>query len=171
MAISREKKKAISEKLKKILADSKSVIFVNFKSLSVGDSAAMRRELKDKEVSYIVAKKTLIGRVLDAKKPEGDRPDLEGELALAYLSAEASAKADGDPIAPAREIYSFQKKLEDKVSIIGGIFEGKYKSKEAMLEIAAIPSLETLRGMFVNVINSPTRRLTIALNEVAKIRS
>jgi ribosomal protein L10 len=90
-----------------------------------------------------------------------------GELAIAYLSAEASAK-DGDPIAPARNVYSFQKKLDGKVSIIGGIFDGEYKDQSAMMSIALIPSLDTLRGMFVNVINSPIQRLAIALGQIAE---
>lgn len=159
MATSKEKKKVISEKLQKILKDSKSIVFVNFKGLSVGDSSLMRRELKSKEIGYTVAKKTLINRVLDAEKPQGEKPGLDGEVALAF---------GADLITPAREIYNFQKKLDEKVSIIGGVFQGEYKSKEAMLTIASIPPLEVLRGMFVNIINSPIQRFAVVLGEIAK---
>jgi len=37
-----------------------------------------------------------------------------------------------------------------------------------MQEIATIPSLQVLRGMFVNVINSPIQGLAIALNAIAQ---
>jgi len=53
------------------------------------------------------------------------------------------------------------------MSIIGGVFEGKYMNKEEMLGIATIPPLQTLRGMFVNLINSPIGRFAVALNQIA----
>ena len=36
-----------------------------------------------------------------------------------------------------------------------------------MTVIASIPSMQVLRGMFVNVINSPIQGLVIALNAIA----
>jgi len=36
------------------------------------------------------------------------------------------------------------------------------------LEIAQIPSLDVLRGKFVNIINSPVRRWVIALGQIAE---
>ena len=168
MAITKEKKKEIITGLEKIITKSKSVVFVNFHKLLVKDASTIRRSLKGENVNYIVAKKSLFGKVLDGAKVKGERPPMEGELALAYLSAEAGTKADGDPLAPARSIYDFQKKLDGKVSIVGGIFDGEYKSQEEMLSIASIPSLDILRGMFVNVINSPIQRFAIALGAIAE---
>ena len=37
-----------------------------------------------------------------------------------------------------------------------------------MTEIASIPALPVLRGMFVNVINSPIQGLAVALNQIAE---
>jgi ribosomal protein L10 len=37
-----------------------------------------------------------------------------------------------------------------------------------MLEIATIPGMETLQGMFANVINSPLQRFAIVLDQVAQ---
>jgi hypothetical protein len=36
------------------------------------------------------------------------------------------------------------------------------------LSIATIPPLQTLRGMFVNIINSPIQRFAVALDQIAK---
>jgi large subunit ribosomal protein L10 len=168
MAITKEKKKEIITGLEKAIAKSKSVVFVNFHKLLVKDASAIRRSLKSENVGYVVAKKSLFKRVLDSIKIKGNAPEIKGELALAYLSAEASAKADGDPLAPARSIYEFQKKLDGKVSILGGIFDGEFKSQAEMMGIASIPSLDVLRGMFVNIINSPIQRFAIALNQIAE---
>jgi large subunit ribosomal protein L10 len=161
MAITKEKKEAIIAKLESGLSSAQSAVFVKFHGLSVGDTTAMRKDLRDNNVAYTVAKKSLIGRALESVKPKGDKPALEGEIALAY---------GDDLLAPAREVYAFQKKHKDGVTIVGGIFEGMYKSKEEMTEIAAIPAPEILRGQFVNVINSPIQGLVIALNQIAEAK-
>lgn len=162
MAITKNKKKEIVSELKNTLDRSRSVVFVNFKGLTVADASNLRRTLKKDNVGYKVAKKTLFKRVLQESKIEGQIPELKGELALAYGE---------DLLAPSRSIYEFQKKLDGKVSIIGGVFDGAYKSMQEMIEIASIPSLQTLRGMFVNIINSPIQRFAISLGEIAKTKN
>lgn len=168
MAITKEKKKEIVANLENMIKKSKSVVFVQFSKLLVKDASDIRRSLKKENVGYTVAKKSLLKRVLGGADVKGEAPSMEGELALAYLSDEASAKSDSNPLAPARGIYEFQKKLDGRVSIIGGIFDGEYKSQTEMTSIAAIPSLQILRGMFVNIINSPVQRFAIALNQIAQ---
>ncbi len=157
--ITKKQKEEVVNELQGMLKDSGSVVFANFHGLTVADSSAVRRALRAEGVSYKVAKKTLIKRALDSLTVKGERPGLVGELAVAIGS---------DPIAPARMVFDFQKKLDKKISIIGGIFEGEYKTKEEMTSIAMIPSLQTLRGMFVNIINSPIQRFAIALNQIAE---
>lgn len=159
MAISKEKKKVILDDIKKILKDSASVVFVNFHGVSMNDTTDLRKTLNSKEVGYTVAKKTLTRKALGEAGVGGEMPELTGELALVYSKEQT---------APAREIYAFQKKLEDKVMILGGIFDGKFLDKASMTAIAKIPSMQTLRAQFVNVINSPIQRLAVALSEVAK---
>jgi len=159
MAISKEKKKEIFDDIKSIIEKSKSVVFVNFHGLGVGETTELRRKLKGDDSGYFVAKKTLIKKVLEEIKPEGELPELNGELSLAYSE---------DLTAPARGVYEFQKNKEDKISILGGIFEGKYMDKVAMTGIASIPSTPVLYGQFVNVINSPIQGLVIALNKIAE---
>jgi len=105
-----------------------------------------------------VAKKTLAKRALEAAGVEGTVPELPGEFALA---------ASDDLTAPAREVYAFQKKFDGKISIVGGIFDGRFQNREEMTVIAAIPPVQVLRGMFVNLLASPLRGFAIALNEIA----
>jgi glycine/serine hydroxymethyltransferase len=69
--------------------------------------------------------------------------------------------------AAARLVHDFGKKFTNRVQILGGIFEGKIVGKAQMEEIATIPSMQALRGMFANVINSPRTRFAIVLNAVA----
>ncbi len=159
MARTKIEKKEILEKLEGIVKDAKSMVFVNFHGLNVGDTTNVRRKLKSENVGFFVSKKSLTKKVLDAKKIEGILPELVGEVGLAY---------GADLIAPAREIYEFQKKHKGCISILGGVFEGKFMSKEEMMGIALIPSQKTLQAMFVNVINSPIQGFVMALDQIAK---
>ena len=159
MARTKEQKKEILEQLAKIMAGAKSMVFVNVHGLKVSDATVMRRELTKNKVGFFVAKKSLTSLALADKKYTGSAPALIGEFGLAYGE---------DLIAPARGVYEFQKKFKDQVNIVGGVFEEKYMTKEEMTAIANIPPLNTLYGMFVNVINSPIQGLVVALDQISK---
>lgn len=159
MAITKAKKKEILEKVGDAVKGAQSVVFVNFNGLNVTDTTTLRAGLRNEGVGYTVAKKTLVNRVLDEANISGDKPVMEGELAIAYAD---------DLLAPAREVYEFSKKHKENIAIVGGIFDGVYKSKEEMMEIALIPSMKTLRAQFVNIINSPIQGFAVALNAIAE---
>ncbi len=162
MALTRAKKEETVDKLKEIMNKARSVTFVNFKGLNVEKANQARKHLKDQNVGYLVAKKTLIKRALDEVGISGEMPALEGEIALAY--------SEEDLTASAREVYGFQKKESGVLTIAGGIFEGSYRDAEKMTEIASIPSRPVLYGQFVNLINSPLQGLVIALGRIAEER-
>lgn len=159
MALTKAQKSELFETLDKAFDTSKSVVFVNFHGLPVLDGTKVRRTLRSNGVSYVVAKKTVTKKALEKHGYKGTLPSLDGELALAYSE---------DSIAPAREVYKFEKELDKKISILGGIFEGAYQSREEMMAIAMIPGREALLGMFLNVISSPIQGFAVALNAIAE---
>ncbi len=159
MPITKEKKKEIEEKLGERIKGAASLVFVHFKRLPVADTRDLRRALRDEGVGYTVAKKTLMRRAFEKSKVTGEMPELTGEVALAYGE---------DLIAPARGIFEFQKKFKEQIVILGGVFDGVFKNKEAMTQIALIPPLPTLRGQFVNLINSPIQQFVMALGQIAE---
>jgi len=162
MARTKVEKKEILEKLEKITREAQSMVFVNFHGVTVGNLTQVRRKLKAEKVGFFVSKKSLTRKAMDAKKFAGAMPELVGEVGIVYGE---------DMVAPAREIYEFQKKYKGNISILGGVFEGRFMSKGEMTDIAQIPSQDTLRAMFVNVINSPIQGLVMALSQIAKIKN
>lgn len=146
--------------LETAVANSKSVVFVNFHGLKVGDETLLRQDLRKSGVSYKISRKTLLKRALDGKAT-GELPDLTGEVAMAYAD---------DDIAPAREVYNFQKTYKVPLNILGGIFNGKFVDGVYMKEIATIPSREVLLSKVAFLLQSPMQRLAIAVNEVAKTK-
>ncbi len=163
MAITKAKKEDVVAKVTDALKGAVSVVFVNFKGLSVADTSAMRKSLKGEGVGYYVAKKTLVKRVLDEAGYEGSLPDMPGELALAWSNTDATAAARG--------IFEAGKKHKDALSITGGVFENRFLDAVGMRAIATIPPVPVLRGMFVNVINSPIQGFVIALDAIAQKRA
>ncbi len=161
MAVTKAKKEEIIAKLKSVKDSAASIVFVGFKGLTVSDTSKMRKKMREDGVGYLVAKKTLMNRVFkDGYK--GEMPTFEGEVAIAYSE---------DAILPAQNVRTFEKQFADQISILGGVFEGAFKSKAEMTEIAPIPSLQVLRGMFVNVLNSPIQGLVVGLNALAEKKS
>ncbi len=158
MPISKEKKSEILKKLKDTVS-AKSLAFVNFHGLSVANATELRRKLSESGVRYMVAKKTLVKKALGEAGIAGTLPELKGELGIAYGQ---------DLLAPAREMFPFQKKFEGRLSFLGGVFQGKFITAEEIKALALIPPLQTLRAQFVNLINSPIQGFVMALSEVAK---
>ena len=158
MAITKQKKQEVVAKLAASLADATSVVFVKFGKLSVKDTSAMRKALAAEGTGYVVAKKTLIRRALSEKGYAGTLPELPGEIAMAW--------GTDDVTAPARLVFEHGRKHKGALAIVGGVFEGAYTDAAGMTAIATIPAVPVLRGMFVNVINSPIQGLAIALDKI-----
>jgi len=160
MAITKQKKVEVVAKLADALKAAASVVFVRFHKLSVAETSAMRKALRAEGVGFYVAKKTLIRRALAEKGYTGEVPELPGEIAIAWGTEDATL--------PARAIYTHVKKFKEALAIVGGVFENAFADANQMTAIATIPPVPVLRGMFVNVINSPIQGFVVALSKIAE---
>jgi len=160
MAISKDKKRNIVAKLTDAFTEASSIAFVGFTKLTVADASKLRIELADAGVRFFVAKKTLIRKALETRGYTGSIPELPGEVAVAWTTTDVTA--------PGRGVYEFGKKLKVKetLSLLGGVFENMFIDAPQMVAIATIPPMPVLRGMFVNVVNSPIQSFVIALDQI-----
>lgn len=156
MAKTKEQKSAHLNELQDVAKNSQSVVFVSFDKLPVKDETSIRATLTKNNVNYKVAKKSLLKKAFAESSVEGTMPHLKGMVAVAYGS---------DLIAPAREIYAFQKELAEKLEIVGGVFEGKYMSKEEMMSIATIPSTPVLYAQLLAMFNAPIQSFVSVLHQ------
>ncbi|MDB4984639.1 MAG: rplJ [Patescibacteria group bacterium] len=162
MALTKNQKTDLVGKFADVIKGNASVVFLSAKNLSVAQVNEVRNALAAANGGYKVVKKTLLKRVLADSGITGDVPTLDGELAIAFSN---------DATAPAREVWNFAKKTDGKMAMLGGIFEGKFMDAAQISEIALIPGTDVLRGMFVNVINSPIQGLVIALSKIAEAKA
>ncbi|MES2203193.1 MAG: 50S ribosomal protein L10 [Patescibacteria group bacterium] len=159
MAITKQKKEQIVSKVTDITKSAKTIVFASFKGLTVAEQNEMRKAFKPMGIGYTVAKKSLLKRAFDSAGYQGEAPTLAGEIAMAYGE---------DELAPARELAVFVKKFGEHLAFAGGVFGGKYVDKEGITSIAAIPGMDTLRGMFAQIISSPRSRFAVVLSKVAE---
>ncbi len=165
----KQQKVELVKKLEQAFKDSITTVIVHFKGVNIVEETQMRRELKAAGVKYTVAKKTLIKRALESLGHKTDEVPMEGEIAIAHGGGD-------DATVAARLMHEYGTKFqnakkENKISILGGIFEGKLIGDALMREIATIPSMLGLRGMFANIINSPRQRFAIVLSKVAESKN
>jgi len=147
MALTKIQKQEITENLKEKISRQKVIIFVAVNNLKVNDLFNLRKKLKKAEAQLKVIKKTLLGLVLKEKKIEVDAKQLEGEIAVVL--------GFGDAIFPAKTLYEFSKEKKGIPKILGGFFEDSFRTAEEMINLAKLPSRETLLENFVRSLSSP----------------
>jgi len=161
MAKTKQQKSVAVKALAADVKDAKSVVFMHFDKLGVKDETVLRRALRANGSHYQVVKKTLLRKAFEGSGVTGEIADMPGMIGIA---------TGADLIAPARDVYAFQKDHKDNVKIVGGVFDGRFVGMEEMMNIATIPPLPTLQAMFAQLINSPLQRFAVALGEVAKTK-
>ena len=159
MALPRAKKAELIASYTDALKGAKSAVYVKFKGMSVHDTSILRDKLFSEKTHYTVVKKTLWTRAVNAVGIKGDAPAIEEELAIVYGE---------DLLTPARVSYEFSKEHKGVFAIMGGIFDGSFKSQSEMLSIATIPPREVLLSQLAYLLKSPMQRIAIAINAVAE---
>jgi large subunit ribosomal protein L10 len=97
---------------------------------------------------------------------------MQSSILVSWVVGEELAVIYGtDLLAPARKSYEFAKAHKDTFGILGGIFDGEFKSQSEMLSIATIPSREVLLSQLAYLLKSPMQKLAIGLSEVAKSKN
>ena len=159
MSANLELKKQLVEDIKSELENAKSIIFVDYRGITVSEDTALRKEFRENGVTYKVLKNRLLTRALDALGITGyDAKMFEGTTAVAYST---------DEVAPARIFCKHSKDL-DKMAVKFGIVDGQIKTKEQVEELAKLPSKDVLIAMLLGMLNAPISAMARALNAIAE---
>ena len=134
-----------------------SIVFADYRGLTVEQDTAMRAALRKAGVNYQVVKNSLSSRALKDAGVEGVEEMLKGPTAIAYSS--------DDIVVSAKMVKEYADKF-DKMNIKGGVMEGKPIDIDEVKRLAAIPSKDVLYGQLVFGLVSPITCLAIALNAI-----
>ncbi|MEK7523559.1 MAG: 50S ribosomal protein L10 [Patescibacteria group bacterium] len=174
MAVTKKQKEVSLAELIKSFEGAKSVVFSQYQGTNVKNMRELRKRLREQNVSYKVARKTLM--TLAAKKVGFDAIPadfMQGPIGLAF--------AQGDAIAPAKIIHEFGK-VAETIKIVGAIFEGKLMNAADAKVMAMLPSRDVLLAKIVGMLKAPIsgfhsilhgvlRNFVYALSEVQKKKS
>ena len=154
MALTKTQKEKILEDLKDKIAKQKAMILIGITGLKVKDISDLRKKLKATEGNLKVAKKTLIEKAFKESNLKFDRGEYKEELALAF--------GFKDEITPAKTVYQFGL-ANEKMKILGGFLEGKFKEAQEFVDLAQLPSREELLAKLVGSISAPISKLVYSL--------
>jgi len=146
MALSKEQKTKVIEKLRESIAKQKAMVFVNFAGLKAKDVESLRDNLGKIGAKFVVAKKTLARLAFSEHKIDFPEKDINNELAIVF--------GFEDEIAPAKVIYDFSKDQES-LKIIGGYMESGFLAGEEMITLAQLPSRKELFANLVGTLSAP----------------
>ncbi|MCR5216765.1 MAG: 50S ribosomal protein L10 [Lachnospiraceae bacterium] len=156
-----ELKQPVIDEIAEQLKDAQSAVLVDYRGLTVDQDTQLRKQLREAGVVYKVYKNTLIKRAAAGTAFEALNPDLEGPTAIAISKDDATA--------PARVIAKFAKNAE-ALELKGGVVEGTYYDKKAILTIATIPSRDELLSKFLGSIQSPITNFARVIKQVAEAK-
>ena len=153
-----ESKKAVVTTLSGKIKEATSVVFVDYKGITVAQDTELRKQFREAGVEYTVVKNTL---TRFAAKENGYNFDevLNGTTAMASTT--------GDPIAPARIVCEFAKKNKGStLSIKGGVVEGSVLSADQLNGFGELPSKNALVASVLGTFLAPISSLAFVLDQI-----
>ena len=150
-------KEAVVSSIQESFDGAQSIIFYDYRGLTVEEVTELRKQMREAGVEYKVLKNTMIRRALAALEIEGVDAILEGPTAVAV--------GKEDPVAPARVLNDFVKKVK-KTEIKGGVVYGKAATLAEIEYLATLPSKEQLIASLMSVINGVTSKFVRTLEAI-----
>ncbi len=150
-------KEAKVNELADSIKNSKLVLLVDYRGITVADDTKLRKDLREANGQIKVIKNNIIKRALDANKESGLDDVLEGPTAIVSSTEEY--------LQPLKAVYKFTKDHEN-YKIKGGIIEGEIKSVEEILTLAKLPSREELLAKLAGSLLGTISKLAVALDQV-----
>lgn len=152
-----ESKKAVVEALSGKIKEASSVVFVDYKGISVAQDTTLRKQFREAGVEYAVVKNTLTN--FAAK-------DAGYDFSKVLNGTTAMASTTGDPIAPARIVCEFAKKNKNVLTIKGGIVEGSVLTVDQLNGFGELPSKSALVAQVLGTFLAPISSLACVLDQI-----
>jgi large subunit ribosomal protein L10 len=153
--LTKEQKHEQSVELRENLEGVNTLFLLENHGLKVNDVNHLRSEVRKTEATYKVVKNTVVRLAVEGTEMEGITPFLSGPKVLAYTG--------GDGVALAKVLKDFVKK-HPELTFEQAYLEGQILEAREAEKIADMPSRDELISKLVNLLQSPLRRLAVALN-------
>ena len=132
---------------------------ISYNGLTVKDSEALSRSVREAGAIMKVYKNTLMKRALADMDLASMDEILEGPSAFVFTT--------GDPVAAAKAVKDFAK-ANPAVALKGGMMDGMFQDAVAAEAIAALPSKDQLLGQIACALTGVASQLAIAIGEMSE---
>ena len=136
--------------------DSTAAVLTEYRGLTVAQLKELRRSL-GQDTKYSVVKNTLTRFAVKNAGLDELEPVLNGTTSLAVCA--------NDPVAPAKVVAEFAKKMNGQKFVIkAGFVDGKVIDVAGVNALAELPSKEVLLSMLLSAMQGPVRGLAVSLD-------
>ena len=153
-------KQAVVADLTNKLQNAAAGVLVDYKGITVAEDTALRAELRKNNVEYAVVKNTLLRFAVNNCGMNELDDLLNGTTSLAICH--------DDPVAPARVVNDFAKKIDGRFEIKGGFMDGKAMPLNEVMALAEIPPLPVLQAQVLGTMLAPISGLACVLKQIAE---
>jgi len=155
--VDRAQKRQVVSELNEVFSNASAVVVTHYSGLNVAEITDLRRRMREAGASFKVTKNRLTKLALDGT-PYGEIADLfTGPTAIAYSA---------DPVAPAKVAVEFAKSNENLI-VLGGAMGETQLDTDGVKALAALPSLDELRGKIVGLLQAPATKVAGVLQAPA----
>lgn len=152
----RARKEELVAELRQTFQNAGVVVVTHYRGLTVAESTDLRRQMHDAGAQFKVTKNTLARLALKDTEYESLADSFTGPTAIAVSK---------DPVAAAKAAAKFAKGNEKLVLLAGGMAGGEMLDANGVKALAALPSLDELRGTLVGLLQAPATKVARTLQE------
>ena len=153
--LTKEQKREQYEQLRETLSGITTLFLLENRGLSVNQVNELRAKVRSINATYKVFKNSVVKLAIEGTSLEGLTSHLVGPKVLAFT--------EGDGVELAKVLKTFLKG-HPELSLEQAYLDGQILESEEAAKIADLPSREDLLTKLVYVLQSPIRRLAVALN-------
>ncbi len=154
--LTKEQKHEQSLELRDGLADVTTLFLLENEGLNVNDVNILRSQVRKSDATYKVVKNTVVRLAVEGTEMEGITPFSE-------RARRSSPTPQGDGVALAKVLKTFIKD-HPELSFKHAYLEGQILEAEDAVKMADMPSRDELIARLLQMLQSPMRRLAVALN-------
>ena len=153
----RSEKSSLVSSLRERFEGAALVVITRQSGLTVAESTDLRRKMLQAGASYKVTKNRLTRLALEGTQFT--------QLADLFTGPTAIATSK-DPVAAAKVAVDYAK-TNDKLEIVGGALNSQLLDADGVKALATLPSLDSLRGKLLGMIQTPATRIAGVLQAPA----
>lgn len=151
-------KQAVVAELTEKLQNASAGVIVDYRGITVAEDTELRAKMREAGVDYFVMKNTLLRFAVKNAGLDDLTDVLKGTTSIALCQ--------GDPVAAAKVVSEFSKKLapQEKFTVKAGFVDGKVIDPAGVKALADLPSKEVLVATVLGTMIAPIRGLATVLD-------